>query len=275
MDRNAEVRRILSSIAQAQGCQHIPLSGNSKTRTAAFTTLLFDLLPEMIFRILHLFALRITLDLIQDAINLLHLQIDNIIHQTLAILDMLLEFIKIEISIFRERVLHIRIEVDCQEPATVIRTERDLPTRIRAHSPESEISIAVGHALTEDRIPEQDPRLGTLPGIMHDLAPQFTGRNRLCHLRVLRVNRELLHVRFISDSIFHEFIIDLHADISASNLTLFQLSIDEILTVRMLDAYRKHQSAATTILRHLTSRITVPFHERHQSRTGQGRVVDR
>ena len=53
--------------------------------------------------------------------------------------------------------------------------ERDFTTRVGRNRHEALVSIAVGHAFADDRIPEQHARLGRLPGIVDDLVPELPG----------------------------------------------------------------------------------------------------
>ena len=71
--------------------------------------------------------------------------------------------------------LHITIEIDAQESAAVIGTERNLATGIGADGTETQIGIAIGDALPEDGVPKQHAGLGTLPCIVHNLLPQLAG----------------------------------------------------------------------------------------------------
>ena len=96
-----------SSVAQSQSSKHITFGRNTDSRTTSLTTLLIYLFPQNTFCMLHVFRLRIRIDLGKDLFNLLQLQINNIIHDTLRQSHMLLEQFKIKISIRSERIDYV------------------------------------------------------------------------------------------------------------------------------------------------------------------------
>ena len=181
----------------------------------------------MIFSPFHFIALRITLHLLHDLVDLLQLQINDIIHQSLGKAHMLLEEFIIEISILGKWVHDIAIEVNAQQPTGVVRTKWYLPTRVRGYCTEAQIGIAVGNTLLQDGIPEQHARLGTLPSIMNNLLPQILGTDSLLHIRMVTIHRELLNVLLIIDGRLHERIVDLHAHVSSRHLSFSHLRINE------------------------------------------------
>ena len=68
----------------------------------------------------------------------------------------LAEKFKIKICLGSERLLYVAIQIDSQQPATVVRTQRYLSARIGGNSTEAEIGIAVGYRLACHGVPEQD-----------------------------------------------------------------------------------------------------------------------
>ena len=60
----------------------------------------------------HFIALRISLNLSHYLVDLFELEINNIIHYTLGISDVCLELIKIETSLFRERIYNVTVQVN-------------------------------------------------------------------------------------------------------------------------------------------------------------------
>ena len=171
MHLNRKIRCLLCTITQTHSGNHVTLGCDTHTRTTTFSALRLDLLPEMNLCTLHLHRLRIIADFFQYLVDLLQFQIDDIIHQALGSLHMFLEQVEIEIGILCKRIDHITIEVDAQQTTGIVGTERNLSTGIRRYRTETEVGIAVGDTLTQDSVPEQDTRLGTLPGIMHNLRP--------------------------------------------------------------------------------------------------------
>ena len=114
MNIHREVGCLLRTIAQHHGSNHITFCSNTHTRATPHGALLLDFLPKMIFSPFHFIALRITLHLLHDLVDLLQLQINDIIHQSLGKAHMLLEEFIIEISILGKWVHDIAIEVNAQ-----------------------------------------------------------------------------------------------------------------------------------------------------------------
>ena len=178
---------------------------------------------------------------------------------------MLLEEVIIKLCLRCERVLHIAVEVDAQQTARVVWTERNLSTRVCAHRAEAEIGIAIRDALTQDGIPKEHARLGTLPCVVHDFLPQGRCRYLLFHRRVVRVDWKLLRVWFVIYGSLHKLVIELHRHVSACDLAFRHLCIDERLAVGVLYAHAQHESAATAILCHLACGVAVTLHEGHKT----------
>ena len=262
------------SIAQSHGCNHVTFGRNADTCTASLTALMFNFLPKMIFCFFDLITLRIFLYLLQDAFNLLQLQINDIIHDALCYLNMLSELLHVKIGILGKRMNHIRIEVDAQQPARVIRAQRYFAAWIGAHGAETQVGITVGNAFTDDGIPEQYSWLCTLPGIVNNLSPESLGGDFSFHKRLITIHWELLHIRFVVGSCLHESVVYLDRYIGPGDLSLGHLGINKRFAVGMLDAHTQHQRATTAILRHLAGGIAVTLHERYQAGAGECRVVN-
>src|SRR5690606_11919296 len=94
-------------------------------------------------------------------------------------------------------------------------------------------------------------------------------------LRLVTVNRILLLIYLVTLNGAHEFIIYPNGDIRPGNFTLRHLGIDKALRIRMLDGYRKHQSATSPVLCHFTGRIGITLHKRHKTGRSQSRVFYR
>ena len=84
----------------------------------------------MTFSSLYFFAFWVRIDLFHDFFNLFKFQIDNVVHDTLCQSDMFLEQFKVEISFRSKRIYYIRVQVDGQQTAGVVRTQRNFTTRI-------------------------------------------------------------------------------------------------------------------------------------------------
>ena len=84
---------------------------------------------------------------------------------------------------------------------------------------------------------------------MNDLVPEFIGINIFLVDRFIRVNRVFLVERFVVDNSIHELVIDLDRYVSPGHLAFFQLCIDEILRVGMLNRDTQHKGPPAAILR--------------------------
>ena len=275
MHIHAEVGSLLRTVAQTHCRYHVALGCDAYTRAASLRTLALYLLPEVILGVLDVVALRVVLYLRHDKVNLLQLQVDDVVHDALRLSYVLLEQLEVELRLLRERIFHVRVEIHREQTARVVRTERNLAARIRRYGLETEVGIAVGDALAYDGVPEQHARLGALPCVVHNLAPQLLSRNLLLHERVAAVDGELLCVWLVGYGSLHELVVNLHAHVGARHLSFCHLRVDERLAVRVLDAYREHERAASAVLRHLAGRVAVALHERHQTRRRESRVVHR
>ena len=169
---------------------------------------------------------------------------------------------------------HVRIKVDAQQAARIIRTQRYFAAWIGAHGAETQVGITIGDAFTGDGIPEQYTRFCALPSIVNNLLPQSLGGDFAFHKRLFTIHRELLYIRFITGSGLHESIVYLDRYVGAGDLSLGHLGINKRFAVGMLDAHTQHQRATAAILRHLAGGIAVTLHERHQAGAGECRVVN-
>ena len=206
---------------------------------------------------------------------LLEFQVYDVIHDTLCLLHMVAEEFEVEARVLRKRLINIGIEVDSEQTATVVRAEGNLAARVGADGAEAEVGVAVGHALSQDGIPEEHSWLGALPGVVDDFPPEGAGIDFLLHHRIGAVDGELLGVGAAFGSSLHEGIVNLHADVGSGDLSLDHLCVDEAFCVGVLDGHGKHQCSAAPVLSHLARTIAISLHEGHQSCAGQGRVLHR
>ena len=273
-----EVGGLLRTVAQSHSGNHVALGGDAHSRAAALAALGLDFLPQVTLGTLHLHRLRVAVNLCDNLVYLLQLQVHDVVHQPLGCLDVLLERVEVEAGLCRKRVLHVAVEVDAQQAARVVGTERYLTAGVGRDGTEPQVGIAVGDALAQDGVPEQHTRLGTLPSIVDYLLPQLLGRNLPTEAQIsllAPIDGPLLHVGLVVDGAAHELVVNLHADVGAGHLALGHLRIDERLGLGVPDADAEHQRTTPSVLRHLARTITISLHERHQSGGGQGRVVHR
>ena len=269
-----EIRCLFRAVAKAHGGQHVALGRDAHARAAAHAALAHYLFPQVALGSFHLGALRVAVYLGHYHVNLLKLQVDDVVHYALCSAHVGPEQVVVETRVGRERVDDIRVKVDGQEPARVVRAQRYLAAGVGRDGAEAQVGIAVGQALTDDSVPEEHSRLSALPGVVHNLAPKVLGADFLSVLGRVAVDGELLHVRAVVDGGLHEVVVYLHRYIGPSHLAFGHLGVYERLAVRMLYAHRKHERTAPAVLRHLTGRVAVALHERHEACRGERRVVD-
>ena len=229
VDVDGEVRRLLRAVTQPHGCNHVTFGGDSHAGTTSFPAFLPDFLPEVILGMLHFFRLRIVFYLFHDEVDLLHFKVDNIVHDPLCQLGMATEQVEVEVCVVSERINDIGIEVQREQAAAVVRTERNLAAGIGGDGLEAEVGITVGDALAEDGVPEQHARFGTFPCVVYDFSPQCLGRNGLRHHGGTGGNGELLYERSVGNGCLHELVGDFYRHVGPCHLALFHFRIDERL----------------------------------------------
>ncbi len=184
------------------------------------------------------------------------------------------ELVEVELRLRGERIVHIAVEVHCQQTATVVGAERYLAAGVGGYGAEAFVGITVGHRFAQDGVPEQHARFGALPGVVDDLVPQRTGVDLLRVERVLRVDREGLHVLLVVEDGVHEGVVYLDGYVGARHLARLHLGVDEVLRIGVFDREREHQCAAPAVLRHLAGGVGVAFHEGHDAGCREGAVED-
>ena len=272
---NREVGGLIGTITQAHGSEHVTLGGDADTGTAAHSALLLYLLPQMILGTLNLVGLWVYLYLLHDEVYLLHLQVDDVVHDALCKLHVLGKLVEVEGCLWSKRIVYIAVEIYAQQTARVVGTQWNLATGIGADRTEAQVGITVRNALPEYGVPEQYARLSTLPCVVYNLLPQVPGRDFLPYVRIVRADRELLDVRLAVDGGLHELIVNLHRDIGTSNLALSHLGVNERLAVGMLHANTKHQGTTTAILGNLACGVTISFHKRNKTCRRECGIVHR
>ena len=175
----SKVCRLLSAIAKSERSNHIALSRDTHTRTATFDCLLVNLLPKLLFRVLHFFRLWVALHLIENLFNHLKFKVDDVVHQALSEAHVLLKEVEVEACFGRKRMFYIPVKVDGEKATTVVGTKGNFATRVCRDGAETEVSIAVGNAFADNRVPEKHTRFGTAPSVVHNLAPQGRSINAL------------------------------------------------------------------------------------------------
>ena len=100
------------AITQSESRNHIPLGSGAKSGATALEGLGSDFFPEVKFGLLDFGGLGVSLDLTYYGVNLLHLQVDYIVHNALSLGNMPGKKFVIELGMIRERILYIGVEID-------------------------------------------------------------------------------------------------------------------------------------------------------------------
>ena len=113
---HGEVRGLLCAVAQSECRQHVAFGRDAYARAAAHAALAKYLLPEVSFALLHLLALRVGIDFVEDEAYLLQLKVYDVIHDALCPPDVVAEEVEVESCVARERFAYVAVEVDGQQP---------------------------------------------------------------------------------------------------------------------------------------------------------------
>ena len=209
MNLNSELERLLRAVTKTERCEHIALCSNTQTSTTTLKSHILNLLPEVNLYLANICILRVRLNLLKDKVYLLELEVDNIVHQVHCLVNMLLEEVEVECSLLGKRILYIAEEVDCKQTAAVIRTERNLATRVCRNGCKALVSVAIRHRLADNCIPEKYAWLCRLPRVVDNLAPKLASVDVLYILWIARVDWELLGVCTTVNCSAHKLVINL------------------------------------------------------------------
>ena len=269
---HGESGRLGRTVTQSQRGEHVAFGRDAEPRAAALAGHRADLLPQAQLHAADVLILRIVGNLVDDQFDLLQFEVDDVVHHAHRLVRVDPELVEIELRLRSEGRVHIAQQIEGQQAARIVGTERNLAARVGRDRREAFVGIAVGDAFAEDRIPEEHARLGRFPCVVDDLVPELSGVYVLLVHRLVRHDRELLAVGLAGERRTHEFVVDLDRDVGARNLARVDLGVDETLGIGMFDREREHERAATPVLRHLARRIGVTLHEGDDARRGEGRV---
>ncbi len=166
---------------------------------------------------------------------------------------MLCEKFVVERGFGRERLAHVRIEIDGQQAAAVVRTQRNFAAGVCRYGAETEVGVAVRNRLAGYGVPEQHARLGRFPGIMDDFVPKCAGVDFFAaHYGafVLCIDGIMLAVGNTGFGRVHEFVVDSDRNIGSRHFALGHLGVDESFRIRMFYGYGHHQGTASAVLGH-------------------------
>ena len=227
MHLDGECDRFVRTVAHPQRGDHVAFGGDAQAGAAAFERHFAHFFPEVALHVADIGLFGIGVDLGDDLLDLFQFQVDDVVHHAHGLADMRLEPVEIELRLLGEGVVHIAQQVHRQQAARIVGAERNLAAGVGRNRHEALVGIAVGHALAQDRIPEQHARFGRLPGVVDDFLPKFPGVDVLLVFGMVRLDRELLVVLLACDRCAHEFVIDLDRDVGARDLARIDLGVDE------------------------------------------------
>ena len=107
---------------------------------------------------------------------------------------MLLELLEVELCLLREGCVNIAQEVKRQETAAVVGAQWNLATWVCRYCAEALVSVAVGHTLADDGIPEEYAGLCRLPSVVDNLCPELLRVDVLSVDGAIAIDGELLTV---------------------------------------------------------------------------------
>ena len=108
MNAHGKLGGLGSAISQPHGGNHVALGGYSHARSSAHSAFAFNLLPEVELGTLYFLVLRVVLDFVHYEVNFLHLEVNDIVHDTLRERNMPCKLVKIESGLIREWIFDIR-----------------------------------------------------------------------------------------------------------------------------------------------------------------------
>jgi len=149
-----KIGSVFRTISEPQGSQHVSFGGNSDSGTTSFFRFFADVLPQVSFYQFDLIRFRIICDLLKNCVYLFKLQVDDIIHDTLGNVNMLFEEVEVKPGLRSERLLHIGVQIDGDQAATVVRTQGNFTAGIGGNRTVSQIRITIGDGFPDDGIPE-------------------------------------------------------------------------------------------------------------------------
>ena len=116
-----EIRSLGCTVFQTESGEHVAFGCRAYAGAASLGRLGLDLEPQVALGRLHFLGLGVAVNLFENQVNLLHLEVDDVVHDALGFADMLLEQFKIEFGLWCEGILYITVKVDGQQTATVVR----------------------------------------------------------------------------------------------------------------------------------------------------------
>ena len=142
------------AVAQAHGSDHVAFGCGAETCAASAQSLGLDFEPEVAFGAFHFLGLGVEVDFLENGVDFLHLEVDDVVEQSLRLGCDFGEFFEIELGLGCEGIFNEGVEVDCQQTAAVVGAQRYFAAGIGGYGFESEVGIAIGHRFTADGIPE-------------------------------------------------------------------------------------------------------------------------
>ena len=99
----------------------------------------------MAFHVLDFFVFGVGINLCKYRVNLFEFEVDDVVHHSCCKVDMLLEFLEVELSLRCERIVNIRIQVQCQQSARIVWTKRNFAAGVGRNRTVAKVGVAVGN----------------------------------------------------------------------------------------------------------------------------------
>ena len=125
------------AVSQAHSRNHVAFGSDSHSGTTSHTRFLVNLFPEMTFRSFYFISFGVRIYLLDYLFNLFKFQVDDVIHNALCHGCVFLELFEIEISFWCERIYYIRVKIDSQQAAWIVRAKRNFTAWVCRYSAEA------------------------------------------------------------------------------------------------------------------------------------------
>ena len=235
VDFGGEGVAVVGAVADTEGGEHVAFSGDAQPGTTSLEGLFSDFQPQVTFHAFHIVRFGVAVDFGEDLVHLFKFEVDDVVHQSLGVMDVLLEEGHVEGGFVRERVFNVAVKVNGYQTAAVVRAKRDFAAGVGGDSEEAFIGVAVGDGFAVDGVPEEDARFRGFPRVVDDFVPQLAGVYLLNNFRILGMDGVLLGIGCSVFDAVHEFVVDFDGDIGAGHFSLDHFGVDEFFSVGVFD----------------------------------------
>ncbi len=250
LNLHGEIDGLRTAVGEPERREHIAFGRDAQTGSAALQRLVANLFPERKLHTPYVLIFGVGRYFLYYGIDLFEFEVYDVVHKAHGLADVLLEQVEIELGLFRERILHVTVQIERQQAAAVVWTQRNFTARICRNGGEPEVRIAVGYGFADYGVPEQNSRFGRFPCVVYDFVPQLLRVDVLDVFRAFGVDWELLPVFLSGFNAAHEFVVDFYRDVGSRDLARVGFCVDEVLRVRVFYRKGQHQRASSAVLSH-------------------------